>query len=339
MRTTKYWFHAITTSNWDIETSRGHFLLGISDRWKGLHKALSEEDHIIFYIMTKSSRKDPRVKRIPGIFRVSSNPYVDSTPQWPDSVYPLRAKLEPVLLALEAEHMLSIEPLIHRLSFIKNKAYWGRVFQTALVQIPKTDFELIKRELVKTIDTQIAVPRTPTETTFKPTHTSVEWALVFMGKHSGYETWITGSDRKKKHAGSPIGVGSLQELPDLGVGANVKAIVRHIDVLWLRRNKVVAAFEVEHSTTIQSGLTRLNDLVIAAPNLSINLYVVAPDQRRSKLERELGRPSFEELQAKVRFIPYSKIIQKLNAAQRIIELGGSLTDVFLIQEAETVSVG
>ncbi len=326
-----YWFHAITVPNWIIETKRGHFLFGMSERWKGLFKKLQKDDIIIFYILTTGHPKDASAKRIPGIFRVTSEPYYDTTPEWPDGVYPHRAKLEPILLAKNSNEMLPFAPLVPQLSFIKNKKAWGRVFQTALVSIPKKDFELLKSKLKETIGKV-----TSTEPIFKTTHTSIEWALVFLGKHSGYETWVTNSDRNKVHAGTQIGVDSLRELPDLGVGSSVKSIIANIDVLWLKRNRVVAAFEVEHTTNIQSGLTRLNDLVIAAPNLSISLYIVAPDERRSKLERESQRPSFENLQSKVNFIPYSTIIQKIAAAKQIINLGGTLTEGFLIEDAERI---
>jgi predicted RNA-binding protein len=329
---TNYWFHAINVPNWILETKRGHFLFGMSERWRGLFKRLQKDDIIVFYILATGSPKDPRAKKVPGIFRVASEPYYDTTPEWPDGVYPHRAKLEPFLVTYNTTEMLPFASLVSQLSFIKNKKTWGRVFQTALVPIPKQDFELLKSKLKETITEGAGV-----KPDFRPTHTSIEWALVFLGKHSSYETWITRSDRNKTHAGTPIGTDSLQDLPDLGVGASVKSIIENIDVLWLKRNRVVAAYEVEHTTNIHSGLTRLNDLVRAAPNLNINLYIVAPDERRSKLERELQRPSFEDLQGKVSFIPYSRIIKKLKAAQQIIDLGGTLTETFLIEDAERVS--
>jgi hypothetical protein len=40
-----------------------------------------------------------------------------------------------------------IQPLIERLSFIKNKKNWGYVFRFGQVEIPKEDFELIAREM------------------------------------------------------------------------------------------------------------------------------------------------------------------------------------------------
>ena len=44
---------------------------------------------------------------------------------------------------------LRIEPLIAKLSFIRNKAKWGAVFRFGLVEIPESDFELIKGSIRK----------------------------------------------------------------------------------------------------------------------------------------------------------------------------------------------
>ena len=61
-----------------------------------------------------------------------------------------------------------------------------------------------------------------------------------------------------------------------------------IDVLWLQGEAIVAAFEVEHTTTIYSGLLRMADLVSMQPNLKLDLFIVAPDERREKVLHETG---------------------------------------------------
>jgi hypothetical protein len=45
------------------------------------------------------------------------------------------------------------------------------------------------------------------------------------------------------------------------------SLIEHIDVLWLRGNRVEAAFEVEHTTAVSSGLIRMSDLITLHPNL------------------------------------------------------------------------
>jgi len=68
-----------------------------------------------------------------------------------------------------------------------------------------------------------------------------------------------------------------------------------IDVLWLQGEAKVAAFEVEHTTTIYSGLLRMADLVSMQPNLKLDLFIVAPDERREKVFYEINRPAFARL--------------------------------------------
>lgn len=68
-----------------------------------------------------------------------------------------------------------------------------------------------------------------------------------------------------------------------------------IDVLWLRGNAITAAFEIECTTSIYSGLLRMADLIAMQPNLNIPLYLVAPEERRNKVMTEVNRPTFSRL--------------------------------------------
>ena len=54
----------------------------------------------------------------------------------------------------------------------------------------------------------------------------------------------------------------------------------------------MAAFEIESTTSIYSGLLRMSDLITMQPNLNIPLYIVAPDERRNKVIAEVNRPTF-----------------------------------------------
>lgn len=96
-----------------------------------------------------------------------------------------------------------------------------------------------------------------------------------------------------------------------------------IDVLWLQSDAIVAAFEVEHTTAIYSGLLRMSDLISMQPNIKINLYIVAPDQRREKVFDEINRPTFARLKPPLpqicKFIPYSELMKKLQKAAKLMK--------------------
>jgi hypothetical protein len=57
----------------------------------------------------------------------------------------------------------------------------------------------------------------------------------------------------------------------------------------------VRAFEVEHTTSVYSGLLRMADLLALQPNMDINLHIVAPLIRQEKVFSEIRRPVFSLL--------------------------------------------
>lgn len=58
------------------------------------------------------------------------------------------------------------------------------------------------------------------------------------------------------------------ELPQQFEPATTRTI-ELIDLLWLDGGAFVAAFEVESTTSIYSGLLRMSDLLAKQPNISI----------------------------------------------------------------------
>lgn len=130
-----------------------------------------------------------------------------------------------------------------------------------------------------------------------PDHTHVQWVLATLGRRLGCRVWIAANDRAREWDGAPLGALSLDRLPPLGLDPASERLVRLIDVVWLRgAHQVVAAFEVERTTSVHAGLLRMADLAALAPNLSFPLYVVVPEARLPKVRRELARPTFQALE-------------------------------------------
>jgi hypothetical protein len=65
--------------------------------------------------------------------------------------------------------------------------------------------------------------------------------------------------------------------------------------MWLNRNRIEAAFEVEHTTAIYSGILRMADLLALQPNIDIPLYIVVPDERRGQALQQIARPVFQQM--------------------------------------------
>ena len=81
----------------------------------------------------------------------------------------------------------------------------------------------------------------------------------------------------------------------------------------------------------------MSDLLALQPNLKISLYIVAPDERGSKVSQEILRPTFtlrEKPLAEIcGFISSSELFEKVEGAKQL-GLTSSLKPDFLDQLAE-----
>lgn len=127
-------------------------------------------------------------------------------------------------------------------------------------------------------------------------HSHIQWLLATIGRSLGCKVWIASNDHRRSWQGETLGSLSEPDLPGyLGLDRETYKIIKLIDVIWLQGRRVAAAFEVEKSTQIFSGLLRMSDLLAVAPNLNFPLYIVAPERRMEKVRRELQRPTFQTL--------------------------------------------
>jgi hypothetical protein len=98
--------------------------------------------------------------------------------------------------------------------------------------------------------------------------------------------------------------------------------IQLIDVLWLKGNAIKAAFEIESTTSIYSGILRLADLIAMQPNINIPLYLVAPDERRGKVFAEVTRPVFSKLPRPMshicRFISFSTLRERIPTLSAVV---------------------
>ena len=140
------------------------------------------------------------------------------------------------------------------------------------------------------------------------THTAVQGWLRDLGLALGYDVWIAANDRNRPLGGGKLGEGCLATLPGFGTGADA---VRLIDVLWLDKDskRIVAAYEVEHTTSIYSGIVRMLDLALGPEAHALEgMFLVAPDGREGEVREQLARPAFSRVaDLKVRYLPYGEL--------------------------------
>jgi hypothetical protein len=148
----------------------------------------------------------------------------------------------------------------------------------------------------------------------------VQSKLAEIGAIIGFKIWIPRADRARIRELVPEMVRAtfLEDLP-LNYNTATLDTIEQIDVLWLKRGAIARAFEVEHTTAVYSGLLRMADLLALQPNMDIRLHIVAPEERREKVFREMLRPVFMLLErgplsSSCTFISYDSVdaIRSLN---------------------------
>ncbi|WP_336775261.1 hypothetical protein [Paenibacillus sp. MMO-58] len=128
-------------------------------------------------------------------------------------------------------------------------------------------------------------------------HSEMQYYLAKLGQSLGYRVWIARNDHKRAWGNQPLGEWSIKDLKLDNFPEAVLDTVSLIDVLWLdQANNIVSGFEVEKSTSIYSGILRLNDLALSLNTGKNQFYLVAPDHREKEIRAQLLRPSFRNLE-------------------------------------------
>jgi type II restriction enzyme len=153
-----------------------------------------------------------------------------------------------------------------------------------------------------------------------PSHTEVQGWLRDLGHALAFSVWIAANDQSRPYGGGRLTDGCLKNLPESLLADPGTEAIRLIDVLWFERdsNRVTAAFEVEHTTSIYSGIMRILDLALGAPEQAVRgLFLVAPDDREDEVRAQLRRPAFRRIEdLHLRYLPYSELERHRDAMAR-----------------------
>jgi hypothetical protein len=123
----------------------------------------------------------------------------------------------------------------------------------------------------------------------------IQALIASIGISMRFSIWIPRAD--KAAVLKELNLDSRQVLERLPLNYDDTTLrtIEQIDVLWLRGRSIARAFEVEHTTSVYSGILRMADLLALQPNMDINLHIVAPLARRDKVFSEIRRPVFSLL--------------------------------------------
>jgi len=154
------------------------------------------------------------------------------------------------------------------------------------------------------------------------THTEVQGWLRDLGLALGFEVWVASNDRSRDYGSGRLGDGCRAELPAVFASSPAAETIRLIDILWLDRTsgRAEAAFEVEHTTSIYSGIVRMLDLALGFESEQPSAgacFLVAPDEREEEVRAQLARPAFSRVRdLALSYLPYGELRQHREAIAR-----------------------
>lgn len=323
-----YWLDLFTVETWEEFKAAGGNISGFrQSRWARVKK-MRPGDRLLCYVVG--------LKRWVGVLKVVSEPWNSEEPRiWASDPFPARVNVE-IEFELTPENgvpaidLIPEMPMFDKLDgsrgwgafFMGSPAEWKIVdgdvvvsaIQSAIASpvsrpIPKAALrkrprtaetpELGTVALPEPEDEEVSVEEVEKALAPEREHTEVQALLARIGRAMGHDVFIARNDRSQTWQGKPLSEmpGVVNTLPTHFNDATDR-VVELIDVLWLDDNAVAAAFEVERSTVIYSGLLRMSDLLVMQPNLDIPIFLVAPEDRRERVLREVNRPSFKAMKTK-----------------------------------------
>ncbi|GAB4554017.1 MAG: hypothetical protein OHK0023_23720 [Anaerolineae bacterium] len=122
--------------------------------------------------------------------------------------------------------------------------------------------------------------------------------LANVGAKLGFTIWIPHLDRPAifrewKPRQRPM----LDSFEEFGLDTLTQETLERFDMLWLHEQRIVRAFEIEHSYSVYLGILRIADFFALQPDATTRVHLVAPDSNRDKVFKEVMRPIWAMWQA------------------------------------------
>lgn len=364
-----YFLDLFSPETYEAFSHSNRTISGFRLRHQNVASRVKPGDKLICY-MTKLSRWI-------GILEVQSERFRDDAPIFypADDPFVIRFKVKPVAwLPKEKAIPIHDERVWHGLSFTRdfeqNTPQWTGKVRTSLNQLDNIDgrfleelilrqtndgevFDLDEQEYQKIVthkvhrlDRVISVtvpqesePEVETPATRPDVRDSIKMQalLASIGSQMGMKIWIPRNDRGRVLTEWKDDDQSLLDILPLNYDETTLKTIEQIDVLWLKRRSIVRAFEVEHTTSIYSGLLRMADLLALQPNMNIKLHIVAPIERRDKVFQEIRRPVFSLLEEaplfdRCTYLSYDSVLE-VAKQKHLAHLSDSVIDEYA-EEAE-----
>jgi len=208
------------------------------------------------------------------------------------------------------KHLMWKPELPHRLGIIVKT-------ETDIVisEMPSLDIVydslVLPNDIIETPDLDIEMKRR---------HAQIQIALYFIGLQLNFRTWIAQNDKGILYQNKRIGEyeGVIASLKDerlmMAYDDAVQAALL-IDCIWFKNGKLMpAVMEIEHSTGVTSGLSRMKNFKDKFPAFPTRYVIVAADEDRTKVIKEASKPQFKDLDT--RYFTYSAVEELYSLCQR-----------------------
>ncbi|MBZ0282893.1 MAG: EVE domain-containing protein [Anaerolineae bacterium] len=172
-------------------------------------------------------------------------------------------------------------------------------------EIDETQYNKLITHRIQRLDKTItvSVPQSSDQETFSVSADfselresfKIQALIANIGAKMGMKIWLPRSDRSRVLSEWADSDSSLLDRLPLNYDDTTLKTIEQIDVLWLKGRAIARAFEVEHTTSIYSGILRMADLLALQPNIDIRLHIVAPEERRDNVFEQILRPVFSLL--------------------------------------------
>lgn len=140
-------------------------------------------------------------------------------------------------------------------------------------------------------------------------HSQIQVALAEIARSLDMRTWLAVEDHGivyngKKITEYPFIVKDLLHERVISSFPEAIHVAKHIDCMYFNGG-LPFAFEVEHTTGVTSGLSRMLQFKNSASYLNTQYVIVAPDEDREDVLTKASKEQFEDLEAM--YFPYSQV--------------------------------
>lgn len=202
-------------------------------------------------------------------------------------------------------------------------AFAGLLFDIGIGKTIQTEGRELSSEELARIEKQIAKRHreVKAEHDEEDLHAEMQYTLLKIGHSLGYDVIAASNDRSKNYKGNYFSAISLKSFPEMAVDRETLNTIGLIDVVWFEKgtSRAVAAFEVEKSTSIYSGILRLSDLALSFSEQAADLFLVIPGSREKDVILQLTRPSIKSGKLPIQYVVFNDLRENCDAICRLGE--------------------